>query len=90
MHVPTLAPMPMHSSTSDVQESERNGTQSRESHNLEGPRDVNACSNGVLNSARPAPLGTSGVNSKTIPVAKPCAETSSQPVRVSRSGRTIE
>ena len=48
--VPTAAPMPMHSPASEVQASQRNATQLRVSHNLEGPRDVNASSNGVLGS----------------------------------------
>ena len=89
LQVPTAAPMPMHSPTSDVQASQRKANHCGESHNLEGPRDVNASSNGVRNSARPADADTSGGNSKTIPIARPCAETNSQPVRVSRSGRTI-
>ena len=40
-------------------------------------------------SARPADVVTSGGNSETIPIARPCAETFSKPVRESRWGRTI-
>ena len=39
--------------------------------------------------ARPADVDTSGGNSETIPIARPYAETYSQPVRESRWGRTI-
>ena len=87
--MPTAAPMPMHSPASEVQASRRNATQRRVSHNLEGPRDVNASSNRALDSARPADVDTSGGKSETISLARPCAEIYSQPVRVSRWGRTI-